>query len=121
MTILPVVRCSNTARSLEFYAGILGFTVRGTPEIDDPAFNVLTRDGDTLLLSSHRGDGEYGQAIVVLTDDVDAAFRELQERGYRPPNRPESPVHRGPLDQTWGTREFYVDDPDGNTIRFTQQ
>jgi hypothetical protein len=29
-------------------------------------------------------------------------------------------VHEGPLDQSWGTREFYVDDPDGNTIRFTQ-
>jgi hypothetical protein len=29
-------------------------------------------------------------------------------------------VHEGPLDQTWGTREFYVDDPDGNTIRFVQ-
>jgi hypothetical protein len=22
---------------------------------------------------------------------------------------------------TWGTREFYVDDPDGNTLRFTQE
>jgi hypothetical protein len=29
-------------------------------------------------------------------------------------------VHAGPIDQTWGTREFYVDDPDGNTLRFTQ-
>ena len=29
-------------------------------------------------------------------------------------------VHEGPIDQSWGTREFYVDDPDGNTLRFTQ-
>lgn len=29
-------------------------------------------------------------------------------------------VHEGPIDQTWSTREFYVDDPDGNTLRFTQ-
>jgi hypothetical protein len=35
---------------------------------------------------------------------------------------PEAPqlVHEGPVDQTWGTREFYVDDPDGNTLRFVQ-
>jgi hypothetical protein len=32
-----------------------------------------------------------------LTDKIDAVFRK-----------------------TWGTREFYVDDPDGNTLRFTQ-
>jgi len=25
-----------------------------------------------------------------------------------------------PVDQTWGTREFYVTDPDGNTLRFRQ-
>jgi hypothetical protein len=30
-------------------------------------------------------------------------------------------VHEGPIEQTWGTREFYVDDPDGNTLRFTQR
>ena len=35
------------------------------------------------------------------------------------PNAPKQ-VHEGPIDQTWGTREFYVDDPDGNTLRFTQ-
>jgi hypothetical protein len=28
------------------------------------------------------------------------------------------PVHLAPLDQTWGTREVYVDDPDGNTLCF---
>jgi hypothetical protein len=28
-------------------------------------------------------------------------------------------VHAAPVDQTWGTREFYVSDPDGNTLRFT--
>jgi catechol 2,3-dioxygenase-like lactoylglutathione lyase family enzyme len=30
-------------------------------------------------------------------------------------------VHRRPVDQTWGTREFYVDDPADNTLRFTQR
>lgn len=37
-------------------------------------------------------------------------------------SNPDAPVevHEGPLNQTWGTREFYVDDPDGNTLRFMQ-
>jgi len=29
-------------------------------------------------------------------------------------------VHEGPIDQSWGGREFYVDDPDHNKLRFTQ-
>jgi hypothetical protein len=73
-------------------------------------------------LSSHRGHGEFGQAIAVLTDDVDALFRKFRARGLRTPGNPEAPtmVHEGPIDQSWGTSEFYVDDPDGNTLRFMQ-
>ena len=40
-------------------------------------------------------------------------------RARSDPERP-SEVHERPVDQTWGTRELYVDDPDGNTIRFVQ-
>jgi hypothetical protein len=44
----------------------------------------------------------------------------VRARGLVTPGNPEAPtmVHEGPIDQTWGTREFYVDDPDGNTLRF---
>jgi catechol 2,3-dioxygenase-like lactoylglutathione lyase family enzyme len=53
---------------------------------------------------------------------VDALFRKFRERGLRTPGNPDAPehVHEGPIDQTWGTREFYVEDPDGNTVRFIQ-
>lgn len=109
--------------SLAFYTGVLDFErVDGDETLDDPSFSILSRDGDFLFLSSHGGDGEFGQAVVVTTDDVDALFRKLRARGLHTPGNPDAPkaVHEGPLDQTWGTREFYVDDPDGNTLRFTQ-
>ena len=123
MAIIPTVRCRNTKESLAFYTTVLDFKhVDGDDDLTDPSFCVLERDGDRLFLSSHRGDGEFGQAVVVTTDDVDALFRTLRARGLQTPGNPDLPraVHEGPLDQTWGTREFYVDDPDGNTIRFTQ-
>ena len=123
MAIVPTVRCRNMRESLAFYTGPLGFErVDGDDELDDPSFSVLAREGDRLFLSSHRGDGEFGQAIVVTTDDVNALFRQLRERGLKTPGNPDAPkeVHEGPIDQSWGTREFYVDDPDGNTLRFTQ-
>jgi catechol 2,3-dioxygenase-like lactoylglutathione lyase family enzyme len=109
--------------SLAFYTGVLDFVrVGGDDDLADPCFSALSRNGDRLLLSSHSGDGEFEQVIVVTTDDVDAVFRKFRQRGLRTPGNPEAPeeVHEGPIDQSWGTREFYVDDPDGNTLRFTQ-
>jgi catechol 2,3-dioxygenase-like lactoylglutathione lyase family enzyme len=123
MAIIPTVRCRNMRKSLAFYTGVLDFErVDGDDVLDDPSFSVLSRDGDQLVLSSHRGDGELGQAIVVTTDDVDALCRGFRRRGLQTPGNPDAPrhVHEGPIDQSWGTREFYIDDPDGNTLRFVQ-
>jgi catechol 2,3-dioxygenase-like lactoylglutathione lyase family enzyme len=123
MAIIPTLRCRSMSVSLAFYTGVLDFVrVGGDDELGDPSFSVLSRGGDRLLLSSHSGDGEFGQVVVVTTDDVDALFRRFRRRGLVTPGNPEAPeeVHEGPLDQSWGTREFYVDDPDGNTLRFTQ-
>jgi catechol 2,3-dioxygenase-like lactoylglutathione lyase family enzyme len=123
MAIIPTVRCRSMRTSLAFYTGVLDFEhVDGDDDLDDPSFSVLSRGGDQLILSSHRGDGEFGQAIVITTDDVDAVCRKFRERGLHTPGNPDAPeaVHEGPIDQSWGTREFYVDDPDRNTLRFTQ-
>jgi catechol 2,3-dioxygenase-like lactoylglutathione lyase family enzyme len=109
--------------SLAFYTDILDFErVDGDDVLDDPSFSLLARGGDLLILSSHRGDGEFGQAVVVTTEGLDSLVRTFRKRGLKTPGNPDAPVavHEGPLDQTWGTREFYVDDPDGNTIRFVQ-
>jgi catechol 2,3-dioxygenase-like lactoylglutathione lyase family enzyme len=108
------------AQSLQFYTKVLDFESTSDFDNSDPSFNILMREGDRLFLSSHGGDGEFGQAVVVITTDVDALFRKFLSRGLRTPGNPASPVHEGPTNQTWGTREFYVDDPDGNTLRFTQ-
>jgi catechol 2,3-dioxygenase-like lactoylglutathione lyase family enzyme len=123
MAIIPTVRCRNMRDSLAFYTDILDFErVDGDDVLDDPSFSLLARGGDLLILSSHRGDGEFGQAVVVTTDGLDLLVRTFRKRGLKTPGNPDAPVavHEGPLDQTWGTREFYVDDPDGNTIRFVQ-
>jgi len=123
MAIIPTVRCKNMKTSLAFYTSVLDFErIGGDDELGDPSHIVLSRGEDQLILSSHRGDGEFGQALVVTSDDVDAVFRKFRERGLRTPGNPNAPehVHEGPIDQSWGTREFYVDDPDGNTLRFVQ-
>ena len=121
MAIIPSIRCSDMKASVAFYTNVLDFTrVGGGDDTSNPSFAVLMRAGDLLYLSSHRGDGAFGQAVVVMTEDVDALFKKFLARGLEPA-QPESPVHQRPTDQTWGAREFYVQDPDGNTLRFTQR
>ena len=123
MAIIPQIRCSRLAAAFEFYTKILDFEyVEGDdPAAPDAMFCVLAREGDLIFLSST--DGGSRSVIAVMTDDVDAVFRKLRTRGLQTPGDPDVPaqeVHQGPLDQTWGTREFYVEDPDGNSVRFTQ-
>jgi hypothetical protein len=68
--IIPTVRCSRMAQSLQFYTKVLDFESTSDVDNRDPSFNILIREGDRLFLSSHGGDGEFGQAVVVITTDV---------------------------------------------------
>ncbi len=122
MTLVPTIKCRDMDEAIAFYTGVLDFAPAGRwPATGDPAYGVLTRDGCELHLSSHGGDGVFGQALMVLVDDADARFAAFVARGLDPSARPDSPVHQAPLDQSWGTREFYLDDPSGNTLRFVQR
>ena len=122
VAIVPTLRCRRIRPAVAFYTRVLDFKLLEPKDPEDPSFCVLTRDGAVIFLSSHAGDGEYGQAVVITVDNVDALAQELRTRGLKTPGDPLAvqEVHEGPMDQTWGTREFYVDDPDGNTIRFVQ-
>jgi catechol 2,3-dioxygenase-like lactoylglutathione lyase family enzyme len=123
MAIIPTVRCRSIKASVAFYTRVLDFECVEAGDETDPSFSILTRQGDILWLSSHRGDGTFGQVINVLVNDVDGLFRKFRGRGLNTPGDPDAPrmVHEGPIDQSWGTREFYVDDPDRNTLRFVKE
>lgn len=113
---LPLLRVSSTAVSEPFYCGQLGFQLesenRPAPPATDPAFLALIRDGVRLHLSSHAGDGVFGTVVGFAVRDVDALHAEFVSRGVA--------IALPPIDQTWGNREMYVRDPDGNTLRFLQ-
>jgi hypothetical protein len=63
-------------------------------------------------------DGIFGVAVYVYAYDVDKLFHKYIQRGLVTPHKENSPVHESPINQTWGMREFYVTDDDGNTLRF---
>lgn len=118
MKIVPVIRCSDIDASIRFYTEILGF-VSEYPETPSKAAVVDVSQGDAVLqLSVLSGDGSFGAAINVEVEEVDELFGQFLSRGLDTSGHANSPVHLGPIDQSWGSREFYVTDPDGNTLRF---
>jgi hypothetical protein len=112
----PVLRIFDEAKAREFYLGFLGFTVDWEARFDDnaPIYMQVSRGNLVLHLSEHHGDGSPGSVVYVTMTGIDELHAELIGHRYKY-NRP------GILDQPWGMRELYVDDPFGNKIRFGEE
>ncbi len=116
MKIIPLLRCNNLKEAIAFYTTVLDFTLKYSNEADNEwVIELINNDAEILLASM---DGTHRNVVYVRVDDVDAIFKKYISRGLIVPNNPDSPVHNSPTDQTWGLREFYVNDPGGNTLRF---
>ena len=82
-------------------------------EAPNPAHAGLTSEGLALHISSFPGEGVSGSVVVFYVADVDELFSRFAAAGLS--------FVLEPHDQTWGTREMYVNDPDGNKPRFIQR
>ena len=111
---IPVLHVTRSREAEEFYCGRLGFhrefAYRVDESRDDPCYLGLARDDAWLHLSSFPGDGVPGGVVFLVVDDVDALHLELLAKAVA--------VDLPPTDQTWGNREMYVQDADGNSLRF---
>lgn len=114
---IPILRVSDTERTARFYCDSLGFEVRFRYRADNalanPSYMGLQRDGVVLHVSSFAGDGAAGGCAILLVDDIDVLHDEFVSRNV--------PIALPPTDQTWGNREMYVKDADGNTLRFIRE
>lgn len=121
MTIIPLLKCCNMQASLRFYSEVMGFTIIGSyPDNTDPSFSELKYEQAMLHLSSHSGDSVFGSVLNLIVKDVYQHVDMLRKNGLKPSLKKDSPVHQAPVLQTWGNIEFYIDDPDGNTLRLIQ-
>jgi uncharacterized glyoxalase superfamily protein PhnB len=110
---IPIVKVSDIRASEMFYCSVLGFVKRDEyfASPDGPAYLTVTHGGSILHLSSFPGDSTYGLAIYFDVEDVDSLYAMFQRSGLEK-------AELEPTDQTWGRREIYVLDPDGNCLRF---
>jgi len=111
---IPVLHMTSADSTEAFYCRQLGFhldfEVPASPSVRDPCYLGVSRDGVSLHLSSHPGDGVVGGVAYFVVDDVDALHAEFVRHGAH--------IHIAPVDQTWGMRELCLLDPDRNSIRF---
>jgi uncharacterized glyoxalase superfamily protein PhnB len=114
---IPVLRVSNSTTAEDFYCNQLGFRREFALRLDDkkldPCYMGVTRDGVWLHISSFPGDGNSGVVVNLVVEGVDALHAELVAKAVH--------IDTGPVNQTWGTREMYVKDLDGNIMRFIQE
>jgi uncharacterized glyoxalase superfamily protein PhnB len=113
---IPVFHVFSSADAVRFYCDKLGFrhefSHRAVATHPDPCYSGISRDGVWLHISSFSGDAVAGGVTNIVVDNVDGLHAELLAKGV--------PIHLAPVNQTWGTREMYVKDADGNCLRFQQ-
>ena len=110
---IPVLHVSSSTSAAEFYCGHLGFAEQFAYRPfggADPCYMGLARDDVELHVSSFSGDGVAGGVVFLVVQDVDELFKELRDRAVK--------IDLEPTDQSWGNREMYIHDPDGNSLRF---
>lgn len=117
ITAIPLLHVSSSASAEGFYCGKLGFIKDweyrpATPD-QEPGYLGLSRDGVMLHISSFSGDGVSGGVASFYVRDVDALFTEFSTQNF--------PIELPPYNQTWGNREMYIRDADGNSLRFIQR
>jgi catechol 2,3-dioxygenase-like lactoylglutathione lyase family enzyme len=120
MKMVPLFYVDDMIAALDFYTCTLDFTLARWDTPEETVINLFRGDVELMLTRLPRDQVAQANAVL-LVDDADALFAHWTKRGLDQGHRADSPVHRAPLDQTWGTREFYVDDPAGNTLRIVQR
>ncbi len=105
-------------KAIHHYTVIMDFIMTCPNDTQDSPVVDLGHEETELQVTTIESDRLFGSVVYVYVEDVDAMFKKLMDRGLDISSKGHSPVHLGPVDQTWGRREFYVTDEDGNTIRF---
>lgn len=110
---MPVLDCTDMARSIGFYRDTLGFHAATFGE--PIGFVILQRGTVTLALASVLpGTAAVSRNWIayLYVADVDALFAEFKAHGLT--------IDEGPEDKFYDCRDFTLSDPDGHKIAFGQ-
>src|SRR3954470_4578033 len=106
---IPILRIFDYRKAVEFYKDWLGFEIVWEHYFEEgaPVYMEVAKDGLTLHLSEHHGDGTPGTRIFIWCTGLKTYHEELLARQYKY-NRP------GFEETFYGSWSVMVDDPFGN-------
>src|SRR5947209_20395811 len=101
MKMVPLFKCSNMKDAIAFYTRLLDFELKYTEaSADDPVVDLINQ-GIELQLTVLENSRLFGSVVNIWVDDVDGLFKKYVDRGLDVSHKKDSPVHQGPLNQTW--------------------
>lgn len=114
----PVLDISDWNTAKTFYCEKLGFAVDWAYQPNassvNPAYLGLSREGACIEVSSFPGSAVFANSVVSDVRDVNELFQEFQKNGV-------TEFALEPYTQSWGNREMYLRDSDGNKLNFIQR
>lgn len=115
----PSITVNDVEKSLAFYGDVLGFHVKDRWMHDGKLAGVELVAGvvsffvgqDDWKKGKDRVKGVGFRIFCTTVQDIDALAAQIKSRGGK--------LLEEPKDQSWGTRDFAVADPDGFKITFS--
>jgi len=110
------VRIFDYKKAIEFYIDWLGFKIEWEHRFDEnaPVYMEISKNGMTIHLSEHHGDGTPGTHVFAWCNDIREYHNELIEKKYK--------YNRPGLEKTfYGTLAFVANDPFNNKISFNEE
>ena len=113
---IPVLRIFDYQKAVEFYIGWLDFKIVWEHHFEEntPVYMEVVKDGFTLHLSEHHGDGTPGSRVFVWCTGLKAYHKQLIKKNYKY-NRP---GFEKTFYDAWCVE---VIDPFGNKILFNEK
>jgi uncharacterized glyoxalase superfamily protein PhnB len=114
----PLLQVYDMPTSLAFYRDVLGFEILQTAPPGPVTHWAMLRNGDVYLMLNTKYEFDYERplepdrtsgrddfGLFLMCENADAAYRELQEKGW--------PDIEEPTTAAYGMRQLQIRDPDG--------
>lgn len=110
----PCLSTRDLARTIEFYASVLDFTIEGVHPAESPTFCILERDDVRFMFETTFWPGapSLSGQLCVDVDDARAVFERVKDHAE---------ILWGPEVFWYGRREFSCRDPNGYALVFSEQ
>ncbi len=117
----PLLAVRNMKEAIEFYKNSFGFKMgMAFPDANNPEYVDLSKDGMVLMLIPAENHGisheeKFGIGVYLymqIDGDIDEYYEELKKKGVE--------IAVDIKDESYGVRDFTVEDPDGYKLTFNQ-